>query len=73
MSNWIDVSDRLPEPSTKILLYWRPIDHIERDFHKEIMVGELSYNSTTKVWLNGRDYDIETHITHWQPLPEPPK
>lgn len=70
-SQWISVEDRLP-PHDQVLLVWRPVDHKERPFHKEIIVGKMAHGSTSSVWANGMDYDIETHITHWMPLPSPP-
>ena len=72
-NQWISVKDKLP-PSKMSLLVWRPIDHKERPKHIDIIVGELAHESQRgKVWANGMYYDIDVHITHWMPLPEPPK
>ncbi len=57
--DWISVKDRLPEEEVYILLY--------DDYCKEIITGEL---------CNGNfcSYDyIMPRVTHWMPLPEPPK
>jgi len=65
---WISVNDRLPEqvsfvlcyPNTKICLFGKL-----GDFGKERMF--TSYNIDMEYW------DNEASITHWMPLPEPPK
>jgi hypothetical protein len=70
MSEWIAVSERLPALNERVLVVWRPIDHEKRPF-KSITVAELS---VTGEWWGGSVYwDQDTHITHWQPLPEPPQ
>ena len=70
-NEWISVEDELPYELS--LLLWRPIDHKERPFHEEVIVGKMACNSHTQVWSNGRLYDVKTHITHWRALPTPPK
>lgn len=67
---WVSVATEIPAGDW--LFLWRPVDHEERPFHTEIIIGKLAHNSTTHVWANGRTYDIETHITHWMKLPSPP-
>lgn len=56
---WISIKDRMPEDYQRIL-YWNN--------SKELPFGycEIGYfvSSQTKV---------PKHITHWMPLPEPPK
>ena len=78
---WIPVSERLPDFTVKVLAYWRPIDHKDRPFHREIIIAERTpyeaddstYNLDSRQWwANGRYYDTETVITHWMPLPAPP-
>jgi len=80
MSEWISIEDRLPDFSTKVLAYWRPIDHKERPFHREIIIAERTVHlpdggasiDSDQWWANGRNYDTETFITHWMPLPAQP-
>ena len=80
MSKWISVSDDLPGFGKKVLVYWRPIDHEQRPYHREIVIaertvyspdGEHSYDSKWW-WSNGRHYDTDTFITHWMELPGTP-
>ena len=58
---WIPVTERLPEdniPSTAYLCWWRGHTHI------------CKYWRTRKCFeFNGR----VVNVTHWMPLPEPPK
>ena len=67
---WIDVNDRLPENNSDVLVY-------DSDYNT---VYSANYNSKyfnqTGFWLNeaGGEYQYEfEYVTHWMPLPEPPK
>ena len=62
--HWISVEDELPEEHTDVLLY---------DRQENMFVGyrhEMEFSS-----LIGDDLEIDHNgtITHWMPLPEPPK
>lgn len=80
-SEWISVETRLPPLQTRVLVYWRPVDYIDRPYHREIITAvrsawdaEGNHNLDSKTWFaNGRYYDTETFITHWMPLPSPPE
>ena len=50
---WISVENKFPLDGENVLFYWRPIDHLERDFHKEMLVGTLGYMREGEVWING--------------------
>ena len=80
MSEWISVEKRLPEYGLRILLFYSmdykfPDKTKTNKLKNEISCGCLS--STNKyghVW----NIDIKKHcyifnVTHWMPLPEPPK
>lgn len=58
MSEWISVKDRLPNRKDKVLVF---------DQYGNIDVSMFG-------WTSFDDFDsIETQVTHWMPLPEPPR
>lgn len=61
MSEWISVDDRLPEDGDEILM-WSEVFH-------GVVLGDRSDGE----WWNESDIITTAKITHWQPLPEPPK
>lgn len=59
-SEWISVEDRLPETETTVLICTKRGDIFS------------SWASNEDVfWFYGEEGD--NRVTHWQPLPEPPK
>ena len=56
---WISVTERLPEPFETVLVYDSTGKRIE-----------AAYMTRHKEWLGVM---IKNEITHWMPLPEPPK
>jgi len=62
---WISVNDRLPENADGILLYG------------DLTVGHFyetgTFSPTFKIFECHAVDGYEGKITHWQPLPEPPK
>ena len=57
---WISVEDKLPEDGQKVLF--------SRFNEKGVYCGDYLFNRGFA--SQGRDY---YYITHWMPLPEPPK
>ena len=57
VGKWIPVTERLPEYGQEVLVY-------TGNMKKPIVMGY-------KFWK--KDYDSWCHVTHWMPLPEPPK
>jgi hypothetical protein len=60
---WISVKDRLPESNDTHLIIagvtkWYDVCHYDLD---------------RGVWYDCIDYDDVDGVTHWMPLPEPPK
>jgi hypothetical protein len=65
---WISVKDRLPEENDYFLCYRTNIYR-----GKEISLYEvLEFIEKFKVW-RGNGYPNTEDVTHWMPLPEPPK
>lgn len=59
---WIPVSERLPEDEKKVLC-------IMDDGYFCI----LEWASWDWLWSDGHNVYLEKNVTHWMPLPEPPK
>jgi hypothetical protein len=60
MKDWIDCKDKLPEVRGEYIVN---IDGV---------VMELTYLKHRGLWV-GHDGDVYMGVTHWMPLPEPPK
>ena len=58
-NEWISIDDRLPEKDGKYIVH-----------NKSGMVFQAKYYSCPKTWGMR---DKGSHITHWMPMPEPPK
>ena len=77
MSNWISVKDSLPSDSTFVIAYG-----IGKDEETHRVIGGVAFK-------NGKFWDFDTilnhplgiisdfmeleSVTHWMPLPKPPK
>ena len=75
VQEWISVTERLPDKDGCYIVtacdegcscgdgIWYDTVVIEAEYYK----GEWSWNE------NGTEYDITDLVTHWQPMPNPPK
>jgi len=79
MSDWIPVSERLPEPYWPVLVFTRPIiNGAERDSVSiALSEGENWFvvEDTFGTYQYGEErFDdcADLAVTHWMPLPEPP-
>ena len=60
---WISVKDRLPQNYESRQMYI---------ISNSGFVTFGFYYSNKKTWSDGK-YDITSQVTHWMPLPQPPK
>lgn len=70
MDNWIDVNDRLPDESTFDVLVAFDEPFFGR-MAKECAV--CMYDRDTNTWVSEIANKEILRVTHWMPLPEPPK
>jgi len=62
-AHWISVKDRLPQVKEDVLIY----DSHHRNIYKAWYIGDID------VWFSNEYLPQFINITHWMPLPEPPK
>ena len=67
-NKWISVKDKLPEEGGR---YWCYLKHIN-DLCASYFQWNCSYNKNEKIFSDIYLTDGE-QVTHWMPLPEPPK
>ena len=65
---WISVKDRLPDKDVFVLTYGDGIMEVMK------LSDATVAGVTLEMWKTNDDYFIWTEdVTHWMPLPEPPK
>lgn len=64
-AQWIPVSERLPEPNTRLLYYFEVVG---------VHVGEMEPGATCQAnaVFHGRSGFLSGDVTHWMPLPSAP-
>lgn len=87
MSEWISVEDRLPEIGDWVLLFvyrgtWLDSNGSDYGKHCCCVGGYKGPRGKDEGWRDndiptwnqfGPDYYTSNDVTHWMPLPEPPK
>lgn len=68
MTDWISVKDRLPDFGTKVLTYSK-FGHIS----DRILNKHVNANGAELLFFSPDGMQPGRDITHWMPLPEPPK
>lgn len=64
--NWIKVEDKLPEIKQNVIVALK--------LYRGDTVVEYGYISArSREFVSYDGYEFAGNITHWQPLPEPPK
>lgn len=70
MSEWIKIEDRLPDNVGEYIVC---AQYAERIRYRQI-VTLAKYGLNEWIWYeNGIEWDISGIVTHWMPLPEPPR
>ena len=62
---WISVKEQFPEKGGNYIVCHSGEDGAE--------VSEADYDKRGNCWYDPIEQYIEYHVTHWMPLPEPPK
>lgn len=69
MAEWISVNEKLPKPYIPVLVCRRMFGDGKQGFTIEcinrLFGGDLVWNGDLKTF--------KSEVTHWMPLPEPPK
>ena len=69
---WIDIDDELPnEKTVVVVLEKHSVD--AKIFNTVLNVPSLAEMSEDKEWFDFNTTDQLECVTHWMPLPEPPK
>ena len=66
MSEWISVEDRMPEAYEWVLIY-------EPDAEETSRSVRCSFARDNGTWYGGFSDLSAEEVTHWMPIPEPPK
>jgi hypothetical protein len=72
---WISVEKRLPEPYEKVLVYEKYMDDIPVTAYLSKNKIWVPYDEHFSVYGDGEIMNCfeQKNITHWMPLPDPPK
>lgn len=65
-NEWISVDDRLPEKEQKVFVFYKALGE-ENRIHNDVMATNWRTNKGDFIPVAGYK------VTHWRPLPEPPK
>lgn len=72
MNEWISVKDRLPSQGKHVLAY--SLDPLNKGCFRAYWSGDIYYPSWNCYPIGSNASDgLVFDITHWMPLPEPPK
>lgn len=72
--NWISVKDKLPKANGMYIVYVQGGNSATGWIWYDIVVVAAEYVFGEWTWHeNGNEYDITDIVTHWMPLPEPPR
>lgn len=72
IDRWISIEDSLPKPYSTVILYTKYKEIAYGFFRGEYYEDKPLFSMTMSNNAENSWYE-EVRITHWQPLPEPPK
>lgn len=72
VDRWVSIEDSLPKPYSKVILYTKYKAIAYGFFRGEYYEGKPLFSMTMSNNAENSWYE-EVRITHWQPLPAPPK
>ena len=73
MNEWISVKDRLPEYDIPVLVTYIGLGD-KKPYSDAVAMWSLELNGYNGGWVWTLDEsEVEVKITHWMPLPKPPK
>lgn len=74
MSEWISVKDKLPKENGIYIVYAQGGTSVAGWIWYDNVVVAAEYAFCEWTWNeNGIEWDISGIVTHWMPLPEPPR
>lgn len=68
VSNWVAVTERLPETNCDVLVVKKNGKVVSMSFHAPFDSGKRIF----QWWGFGAWIDQNRQVTHWMPMPEPP-
>lgn len=75
MDGWIKIEDRLPDNVGEYIVYAQDENSSANEgvwYDNVVVVAEYAFGEWT--WReNSNDFDITDIVTHWMPLPKPPR
>lgn len=66
MSEWISVEERLPDDMDAEVT-------VDALAYEDGVIHQAFYDKSSGVWIDTDGDELHGEVTHWMPLPEPPK
>lgn len=72
-NQWISVEDDLPCNNPNNIHFGFTNKVFAIDYNKNIFIAYMTKYNNKWVWCRDDKFDLSYIITHWMPIPEPPK